>query len=105
MADVSAAIDAIHHHLRRGDLSDGLVFDAVRVRLIENGRGGQGSVGRDTGDRPDLPWAQIAAMRDQLAHRYFDTSHAIVAVTIANDLPELEAAARRMQNEIGRRHS
>lgn len=35
-------------------------------------------------------------MRDRLAHRYFDTSHAIVTFTIANDLPELEAAAIRM---------
>ena len=30
-------IDAIRSHLARGDLSDGLIFDAVRVRLIEIG--------------------------------------------------------------------
>jgi uncharacterized protein with HEPN domain len=35
-------------------------------------------------------------MRDQLAHRYFDTSHAIVAGTVANDLAELEQAVDRM---------
>ena len=29
-------------------------------------------------------------------HRYFDTSHAIIAATIANDLPELEAAVARL---------
>ena len=32
-----AAIDAIRSHLQRGDLSDGLVFDAVRIRLLEIG--------------------------------------------------------------------
>ena len=32
LADIQAAIDAIRSHLRRGDLSDGLVFDAIRVR-------------------------------------------------------------------------
>ncbi|MHB1534321.1 MAG: hypothetical protein ACYC1D_06865 [Acidimicrobiales bacterium] len=32
-----AAIDAILSHLERGDLYDGLVFDAVGVRLIEIG--------------------------------------------------------------------
>ncbi len=32
-------------------------------------------------------------MRDRLAHRYFDTSHAIVAATVTNDLPLLEAAS------------
>jgi hypothetical protein len=31
--DVLAAIDATRSHLTRGDLSDGLVFDAVRIRL------------------------------------------------------------------------
>ena len=31
-------------------------------------------------------------MRDQLAHRYFDTSHAIVAQTVGADLAELLAA-------------
>jgi uncharacterized protein with HEPN domain len=35
-------------------------------------------------------------MRDQLAHRYFDTSHAIVAGTVAHDLDELEQALSRM---------
>lgn len=35
--DITAAIAAIRDHLRRGDVSDGLVFDAVRVRLIEIG--------------------------------------------------------------------
>ena len=33
LADIQAAIDAIRSHLQRGDLSDGLIFDAVRIRL------------------------------------------------------------------------
>jgi len=36
-------------------------------------------------------------MRDRLAHRYFDTSHAIVAGTVENDLPELEKAVARLR--------
>lgn len=35
--DVLAAAAAITSHLERGTLSDGLIFDAVRVRLIEIG--------------------------------------------------------------------
>ena len=45
---------------------------------------------------PDLPWEEIAGMRDRLAHRYFDTSHAIVQATIYNDIPELDLAVRRL---------
>jgi uncharacterized protein with HEPN domain len=35
--DVIAAIDAIRAHVQRGDLSDGLVLDVVRVHMIEIG--------------------------------------------------------------------
>jgi len=35
LADIVAAAGAIAEHLERGDLDDGLVFDGVRVRLIE----------------------------------------------------------------------
>jgi uncharacterized protein with HEPN domain len=35
--DILDAIGAIRSHLGRGDLSDRLVYDAVRVRLIEIG--------------------------------------------------------------------
>jgi hypothetical protein len=37
LEDIRASIDAIAAHLQRGDLSDGLIFDTVRVRLIEIG--------------------------------------------------------------------
>ena len=43
-----------------------------------------------------MPRKQIAAMRDRLAHRYFDTSHAVLAATVANDLDDLQAAASRL---------
>ena len=35
-------------------------------------------------------------MRDLLAHRYFDTSHAIIAATVAEDIPALRAAVQRI---------
>lgn len=45
LGDIVDAIAAIRDHLTRGDLHDGLVYDAVRVRLIEIGdRGAQGGV-------------------------------------------------------------
>jgi len=37
LADMLAAAAAIRSHLERGSLDDGLVFDAVRIRLIEIG--------------------------------------------------------------------
>jgi uncharacterized protein with HEPN domain len=98
--DILAAIDAIRGHLDRGELSDGLIFDAVRVRLIEIGEAVKTVSSELLATEPAIPWTQIAAMRDRLAHRYFDTSHAIVAGTVTNDLPELLAAVARLQDRL-----
>jgi uncharacterized protein with HEPN domain len=35
-------------------------------------------------------------MRDHLAHRYFDTAHAILQATIDDDLPDLERAVHAL---------
>lgn len=43
-----------------------------------------------------IPWRQIARMRDHLAHRYFDTAHAILQATVDDDLPALERAIRTL---------
>jgi hypothetical protein len=36
LADIQTAIDAIRSHLRRGDLSDGLVFDVIRTQAASS---------------------------------------------------------------------
>ncbi len=90
------SITAIGSHLSRGDLSDGLVFDGVRIRLLEIGEAVKAIPTEVTDREPNIPWSQIARMRDNLAHRYFDTSHAIVQATITNDLPELLDAVTRL---------
>lgn len=81
------------------DLTDGLVYDAVRVRLIE--------IVRSSRRFRPMPLrrsrrrrGEIAAMSDRLAHRYFDAMHAIVAATESRDLPELEAAVMRLRAAV-----
>jgi uncharacterized protein with HEPN domain len=104
--DVLRAMDAIDGHLSRGPvgdpLSDGLVFDAVRVRLIEIGEAVKDLEPGLLEHEPGLPWRAITGMRDQLAHRYFDTDHAIVAATCQRDLPELRAAVVRLRGIAAR---
>lgn len=96
IADALAAVAAIDAHLARGKLSDGLVFDAVRVRLIEIGEAIKAIDPVVLAPEPDVPWSDIAGMRDHLAHRYFDTDHTIIRATIEGDLPPLAAALKRL---------
>ena len=101
LADILASAAAIASHLRRGGLDDGLVFDAVRVRLIEIGEAVKDTSPELLATEPEIPWRDVAGMRDQLAHWYFDTAHGIVQATIDEDLPPLVAAVERMLTRLG----
>lgn len=96
LADILSAAEATRAHQLRGSLSDGPVFDAVRVRLIEIGEAVKGISPELLATEPTIPWDQVAGMRDKLAHRSFDTSHAIVHAAVDHDLADLEAAVRRL---------
>lgn len=100
LGDIAEAIAAIRDHLTRGDLQDGLVYDAVRVRLIEIGEAVKGIDPDLLDGAPGVPWKEIARMRDHLAHHYFDTDHAIVQDVIENDLESLSEAVRSLIGQI-----
>jgi uncharacterized protein with HEPN domain len=92
IGDIQSAIDAIRAHLNRGQLSDGLVFDAVRIRLVEIGEAVKALPTELLDSQPSVPWREVARMRDHLAHHYFHTSVALVQSTVDQDLPALERA-------------
>lgn len=96
LADVLAALDAIERHTAYGDLSDGLVFDAVRVRLMEIGEAVKGLTPGALAAGPGIPWREVAGMRDKLVYDYFDTQHGIVDSTVRHDLAPLRAAVERL---------
>lgn len=98
--DIQIAIDAIESHLSRGALSDGLIFDAVRIRLLEIGEAVKCLPDTLLEHQPLIPWKDIARMRDHLAHRYFDTSHGIVQGTVDHDLPILERAIADLMHHV-----
>ena len=100
--DIVEAIAAIRGHLSRGDLQDGLIYDAVRVRLMEIGEAVKGIDPNLLDAAPGVPWKEIARMRDHLAHRYFDTDHAMVQDVVDNDLGPLLAAAQALIGRMSR---
>ena len=100
LTDIQAAIAAIQSHLQRGDLSDSLIFDAVRIRLLEIGEAVKALPAEMLSSQPGIPWSQIVRLRDHLAHRYFDTDHAVLQATVDNDLPELERAVNALAETL-----
>lgn len=100
LLDVLAAIAAIEARIRRGDLSDGLIFDAVRIRLLEIGEAVKALPATLLDAEPAIPWSEIDRMRDHLAHRYFDTTHAVVEATVGHDIPVLRDAVERLLHDL-----
>ncbi|MGH9136501.1 MAG: HepT-like ribonuclease domain-containing protein [Acidimicrobiales bacterium] len=86
LADIAGAIDAIRSHLARGSLDDGLIYDAVRARLIEIGEAVKALDDQLVAKEPTIEWSAIARLRDHLAHHYFNTDHAIVNDIVDNEL-------------------
>lgn len=96
LSDIQAACEAIADYLAREGADVDIVFDAIRVRLIEIGEAVKDIDPELLATEPDIPWREIARMRDQLAHRYFDAAHSIVRATAVNDIPPLAEAATRL---------
>lgn len=96
LLDILAACAAIARYVERTDSDDEIVFDAIRARLVEIGEAVKDLDVALVASEPEIPWSDIARMRDRLAHRYFDTTHAILTATARYDVPLLAEAVERL---------
>jgi len=99
LADILAAIDAVGDYMAQGGLDQGVVYDACRARLIEIGEAVKHLDPILLANAPTVRWRAIARMRDQLAHHYFDTDHAIVTYVVHEELAPLRAAVAALAEQ------
>ena len=102
LRDVLEAIAAITAYTRRGKKAfgkDAMLRDAVAARLIQIGQSVKDaqSEGLDLLRlKPEIPWRNIAGMRDRLAHKYWLLDVAIVWAVVEKDLPGLRSAVEQL---------
>ena len=103
LADILDAAAAIRAYTRKGKgafLRSAMARDAVIARIIQIGEAVKGAqaCGIDLDQlAPDVPWSQIAGMRDVLAHQYWRTDPQIVWGVVAKDLKPLAAAVQKLR--------
>ncbi len=77
------------------------VQDAVTRRLEIIGEAVKNLPSDLKGQHAEVPWRQIARMRDVLIHRYFGVDLELTWKTLRKDLPELEQKLSRILEEMG----
>lgn len=97
------AIDAILSYTtdgREAFFSDGKTQDAVIRNIEVIGQAVKGISDATRSLEPDVPWRQIAGMRDKLIHEYFGVDLTLVWDVVERELPvlrpQLEALSERL---------
>jgi uncharacterized protein with HEPN domain len=81
----------------RSDLDIDLVWALGLVKCIEIIGEAAARIEAETKERnPQIPWAQIVAMRNRLVHLYFDIDLDQVWSAVTEDLPPLVSELQKM---------
>ncbi len=95
LLDVLEAIDRIDRYARRG-WDEFATNELVRVWVVHHleiiGEAVRGLSAEFQRAHPEVPWRAIAAMRNVLAHEYFDVDLQEVWAAVENELPALRVA-------------
>lgn len=91
--DIRAAIDAIEAHVgAASDLEEPLVHDAVLYQLVVIGEAVKNLSAETRARAPEVPWRDVAGLRDLIAHEYFRIEGKRIAEIVEGDLPALRDA-------------
>jgi uncharacterized protein with HEPN domain len=103
LRDIQDAIAAIRDHIAKagevkGDDEDSLLHDALLFQFVVIGEAVK-HLGPETRKAaPEIPWTDIAGLRDLIAHEYFRIDIDRVLEIVARDLPPLERAISHMRS-------
>ncbi|MBU4213526.1 MAG: DUF86 domain-containing protein [Actinobacteria bacterium] len=105
LADILTAISAIdvaaavgRRNAEDDELPD-VVLAAIQFHVFTIGEAVKALPSELTAQRPDVPWSDIARMRDLIGHHYYRLDAVIVRATIGEPLERLRAACEAMLAE------
>jgi uncharacterized protein with HEPN domain len=101
LRDIKDAIVAIHSHLARARKqraagNDALLHDALLFQFVVIGEAVKNLAAETRDSEPEIPWLDVAGLRDLIAHEYFRIDINRVLAIVERDLPPLERAIDRL---------
>ena len=96
------AIDLITAYTARGReqfFADSMVRDAVLRNLEIIGEAVKNLSLDKRASHPEVPWSQIAGLRDVLIHQYFGVDLVLIWEIVQNRLPALRRTTERLLDE------
>ena len=82
-------------------LKDSRTSAAVSMYLIVIGESANGLSASARGEAPEIPWPQVIALRNRIAHGYQTIDRAAIWTITQTHLPPLRTAARRLLGARG----
>jgi uncharacterized protein with HEPN domain len=98
--DILAALDRIDSYTKemnfKAFVADEKTVNAVIYNFLVIGEAVKLLPRSVTGKYPEIPWRQIAGMRDKLTHTYFSIDYELVWKTITTVLPQFRAVLQKI---------
>lgn len=94
--DIADAITAIRAHAKRRS-DERLRRDAMLYNLMVLGEAVKGLSEEMKARRPEIPWREIAGLRDLLAHEYYQIELGVIEEIVSRDLAPLAAAVAALR--------
>jgi uncharacterized protein with HEPN domain len=105
LRDIQDAIVAIRQHLgQAGETTaakeDPLLHDALLFQFVVIGEAVKHLAPETRDSAPEIPWTDIAGLRDLIAHEYFRIDISRVLEIVERDLPPLEQVIDDLLNDL-----
>lgn len=103
LADLQGAVEAILGHSARareeGTTDDPMLHDALLFQFVVVGEAVKHLSDETRANAPEVPWRDVAALRDLITHEYFRISIERILQIVDRDLPVLQEAVTRLLAE------
>ncbi len=104
LRDIATAVATIKAHVQRARnepslTKDPLLHDALLYEFIVIGEAVKHVSAETCAQEPEVPWQDVAGLRDLIAHEYFHIEIGRALEIVERDLPALEKALDRLLGE------